>query len=180
MGDDTKDLEEAIPMTEPNTELLPCPFCGGEAQYTTDQDAYSYTTYGRPWFSVGCEICGITFNDKLEWDENSRITKECHPKDSFEAWNTRPNQSPWRPIEEAPRDGRELRLLHKNHGECRAKWGAKAIWGQDVKRDGITMGKKLGEKEGWLIFNGMGGWIMVGNAYTHFMEPLPLPKGPNQ
>ena len=70
-------------------KLKGCPFCGSEPHYTSDEDAYSYTTYGRPWFVIGCESCDIHFRDKEIWDKNSLLTKECYPKDSFDRWNKR-------------------------------------------------------------------------------------------
>jgi hypothetical protein len=72
------------------SDLKPCPFCGGEPKYTSDEDAYSYTVYGRGWFEVGCDNCGFELQDKKVWDDEMRLTKECYEKDSFDRWNTRP------------------------------------------------------------------------------------------
>lgn len=57
-------------MTNPNgeTELLPCPFCGGEAS------AFRVIE----WWSVSCSVCEC--HTALHWPKSKAIAR----------WNTRP------------------------------------------------------------------------------------------
>ena len=40
-------------------ELLPCPFCGGEAHIGIDQDGEMY----KEWFTAYCDNCGAEIKD---------------------------------------------------------------------------------------------------------------------
>jgi hypothetical protein len=88
-------------------ELKPCPFCGGEPRYTSDEDAYSYTVYGRGWFEVECISCGFKLQDKQVWDDEMRLTEECYEKDSFDRWNTRHTLTPQGDAAEVARNLRD-------------------------------------------------------------------------
>lgn len=69
------------------TELKPCPFCG--EMPTTNGGGNS--VYGRFWWAVGCNPCGVYFNDDEKWDPDNqgKLHPDSHPKECFEVWNTR-------------------------------------------------------------------------------------------
>ena len=70
------EIAEAVDVKETN-ELLPCPFCGGEAdEYEGD--------YGN---GIYCMMCGAMVGEPihLEYRVSERVTME----QAIEAWNTR-------------------------------------------------------------------------------------------
>lgn len=84
------------------TELLPCPFCGGQAVF----DVYSATantasTYGggsfvRYDFDIKCKACGTAaprngsaYRVKIDFDKSGTITIEDGRELAAEAWNAR-------------------------------------------------------------------------------------------
>ena len=69
-------------------KLLPCPFCGGNAEYLDCLDCADDSFDTGEWYA-GCPACDI-------W-----IVKECNPSkdNSAKAWNTRyPWPAPIKPI----------------------------------------------------------------------------------
>ena len=58
-----------------NNELLPCPFCGGEAEFIENSFYEVYCDFGHG--SVVCKECGATMFETPE------------QRDVVEAWNTR-------------------------------------------------------------------------------------------
>ena len=72
--------------SELNSELKPCPFCGGEAEiyaYEAEGATYDKDTLGfvdveiRTVFGVGCPVCGCIIADKTSEQK------------AIEAWNRR-------------------------------------------------------------------------------------------
>ena len=59
--------------TDSKAELLPCPFCGGEAHFEMDDDR---------WEWVECGSCGMQGN------RSASLMEDCKPK-LAEAWNRR-------------------------------------------------------------------------------------------
>ena len=72
-------------MTAP--ELLPCPFCGGEASH----NGGGGSRYGRFWWIVGCKTCDIWVSDPEIWDKkNPGMLDPAYPaKWCLAAWNRR-------------------------------------------------------------------------------------------
>lgn len=72
-------------MTAP--ELLPCPFCGGEASH----NGGGGSCFGRFWWIVGCKTCDIWVSDPEIWDEkNPGMLDPAYPaKWCIAAWNRR-------------------------------------------------------------------------------------------
>lgn len=68
-------------------ELLPCPFCGGEAKHNSGGNS----RYGRLWWSVGCDNCGVEMYDHEVWDgdRHGMFHPDHKPMECFENWNTR-------------------------------------------------------------------------------------------
>lgn len=94
-------------------QLRPCPFCGGEAEIIEFDDADDENFGGS---AIQCKKCGsagpIHF-DRKEHLENS--------------WNDRalshsPAANGWRPINEAPKDGRPFWLAVPNEDEAIKGW----------------------------------------------------------
>ena len=70
------------------TDLLPCPFCGGEAKVGTHENP----ALGVMWFLAGClRPCDVSPETKIFGTEAEAIA----------AWNTRAPQ--WQPISTAPK-----------------------------------------------------------------------------
>ena len=64
-----------------DTDLLPCPFCGGAAYYTCEAESGSCMCF------VGCGACGIAFKaQKQQFGPDEKLTK-----DIISAWNKRAN-----------------------------------------------------------------------------------------
>ena len=57
-------------------ELLPCPFCGGEATFDHDDNGWNW---------ISCEKCGTTTNSR------THTMEDCHPL-LAEQWNRRVKQ----------------------------------------------------------------------------------------
>mgnify|MGYP000063516732 CR=1 FL=1 len=72
-------------MTAP--ELLPCPFCGGEASH----NGGGGSCFGRFWWIVGCKTCDIWVSDPEIWDKkNPGMLDPAYPaKWCIAAWNRR-------------------------------------------------------------------------------------------
>lgn len=64
--------------------LLPCPFCGGVPWI--DEGS---SVYGRFWWSVWCEECGISVHDREVWTEGANLHPDYPPKECFARWNRR-------------------------------------------------------------------------------------------
>ena len=72
--------------------LLPCPFCGGEAEYHGECDMVA----------VRCSNCGAGTSGW--WDE---------PEEAAEEWNRRPDR--WIPVtERLPEEGETILVWHKD------------------------------------------------------------------
>ena len=84
------------------SELLPCPFCGGDASIKR-----SYDDDMTLWIKVECNKCGATTRGNWCREDCPLFYQERRDE-----WNTRTPQ--WQPIETAPRDGRPF--LAKRHG----------------------------------------------------------------
>ena len=68
-------------MTDTATDLLPCPFCGGDAEITNQDDEGQNNTYRV----VGCVRCASEMRCLLAWtDENND-----HDNFLISSWNTR-------------------------------------------------------------------------------------------
>lgn len=94
-------------MTAP--ELLPCPFCGGEASH----NGGGGSSYGRFWWIVGCKTCDIWVSDPEIWDKkNPGMLDPAYPaKWCLAAWNRRtPSPEVAALIAEARREGAKLLL----------------------------------------------------------------------
>ena len=61
-----------------NAELLPCPFCGGDAHFEIDDDR---------WEWIECGSCGMQGN------RSASLMEDCKPK-LAEAWNRRAPAAP--------------------------------------------------------------------------------------
>ena len=91
-------------MTAP--ELLPCPFCGGEASH----NGGGGSCFGRFWWIVGCKTCDIWVSDPEIWDKkNPGMLDPAYPaKWCIAAWNRRtPSPEVAALIAEARREERE-------------------------------------------------------------------------
>jgi uncharacterized Zn finger protein len=62
-------------------ELLPCPFCGGEAEHSVGRHAD-----GKPWHYVECVDCGATGPNSPYADHNIAVIQF-----RAEEWNARSN-----------------------------------------------------------------------------------------
>ena len=83
------------------TDLLPCPFCGGEAKVGTHENP----ALGVMWFLAGClRPCDVSPETKIFGTEAEAIA----------AWNTRATQ--WQPTETAPRDGTYILAYNRGIG----------------------------------------------------------------
>lgn len=63
------------------SELLPCPFCGGEARMT-----YDFMADGLGYNKIECRECGANtpgnyskVGDQATWDWNTRHERMCRP-----------------------------------------------------------------------------------------------------
>jgi hypothetical protein len=81
------------------TKLLPCPFCGGPADFenTTPESSIAF-------WSVGCQSVE---SDCIAYQLLATFNRKC---EAAEAWNRR--QPQWMPIETAPRDGTPFLCIH--------------------------------------------------------------------
>lgn len=66
------------------TKLLPCPFCGGEAELE-DVGREGFDGHIEDWY-VACKKCGIHLYSPNEWEN---VNKE----DAAKAWNRRQSVS---------------------------------------------------------------------------------------
>lgn len=64
-----------------DAELLPCPFCGGKADYTVTSDEGQRNDYD----TVCCATCPAQMSALLAWHERSGERR----KEMCDAWNTR-------------------------------------------------------------------------------------------
>lgn len=74
-------------------ELKPCPFCGGEARHNDGGNS----VYGRLWWSVWCEPCGIAMSDEERWHDWTGTDAgklQSQPMECIEAWNKRAEVTP--------------------------------------------------------------------------------------
>lgn len=97
------------PIDTSTTALLPCPFCGGSAEFVP---------YKSDGLTLKCTALGCV-------QRNQRTLR--YGIDSLRAsmtkhWNTRAPQ--WLPIESAPRDGSEMHL-------CSERGQAVGYWDED-------------------------------------------------
>lgn len=83
-------------------DLLPCPFCGGEAQLS---EGISYYVF--------CPDCGA----EGPWDDDSRDK-------AINGWNARPliMGEAWQPIETAPADEHILAAVQVINNKTGASW----------------------------------------------------------
>ncbi len=143
-------LDQTAPPKVKEGVLLPCPFCGSE------QD--QITIHSDGW-SVRCESC-LAGTDKYK-----------HKTAAYNNWNNRAlppppqEQTAWRPIEEAPKDGTHIWLFVP--GAMRVGFFAP---GKGHENFGTVDG-------GWIDYHLVergGGPRGLRFAPTHWM-PLPLP-----
>lgn len=68
-------------------ELKPCPFCGAPASHNDGGNS----VFGRLWWRVWCQPCGIEMWDEEKWDPErpGYLDQAYPPKHCFEAWNRR-------------------------------------------------------------------------------------------
>jgi hypothetical protein len=73
--------------TETKVELLPCPFCGGAPRLSGGD----CRIYGRNWFSVVCDNCGIWIQDREVWSQDgSGLLDTIYPEmECVARWNNR-------------------------------------------------------------------------------------------
>jgi hypothetical protein len=79
-------------MNEQTSELKACPFCGSAPRLSGGD----CRIYGRNWFSVVCDNCGIWIQDREVWlQDGSGLLDPNYPAmECVARWNTRPAQSP--------------------------------------------------------------------------------------
>lgn len=91
-------------MTE---KLKPCPFCGGEPR-RVDLDDIDETDSNFGGSLIECTQCGACSPVHFEFKENL-----------LDSWNTR--ATGWRPIEEAPKDDRDVIGWGKYHDDMKPR-----------------------------------------------------------
>ncbi len=152
---DSEDMDADMTPTPPAEALLPCPFCGGNAEIITGPIADR--------FGVRCTSCGVWRDDRAK----ERLG-------AIYAWNTRAAQpvavAPR--IDTAPKDGTVVDLWEngERHADC--------YWGK-TQHDCGEAGQHCDsdwhrEKEGWVyspLNHNMGETFKP----THWM---PLPAAP--
>lgn len=81
------------------SDLLPCPFCGGEAEHNDGGNS----VFGRFWWAVWCNTCQIEMRDRERWDGNrpGMLDPAFPPQESFARWNRRAPQAPAADTKEA-------------------------------------------------------------------------------
>ena len=138
------------------TELNPCPFCGGEA-----------TMNDRPYYQPGCKdvyCCsglGLLFGTREE---------------AIKAWNQRPSDrsGEWQPIETAPKDGTMVLMAGFWNDKSAAGVGAPAMtmasW-SSVMSDGVSGYEWYAQ---WLT-----PLASITITWTHW-RPLPDPPAPEE
>jgi len=101
-------------------ELLPCPFCGGVAEYQdasiSDED---WPGAGGDWWLAGCKRCGL-------WvPEGEYVTKQ----QAADAWNTRAQDATLQKriseLEAVVNDG--IKIIADLRAEIRQKMDDKAV-----------------------------------------------------
>lgn len=114
-------------MTHTSTEqpeLLPCPFCGGNAHFEIDMDSR--------WEWVECESCGMQGNS------SASLMEDCKPK-LREAWNRR---TPASQAQRPPLDYHEIAMAHQHIGSYGQLEATERIVRWTERRLGITQEKQ--------------------------------------
>ena len=134
-------------------ELLPCPFCGGDAYIERVGNRRQSTIYECG--SCGCRLeTGEEFNHGKRWNERAESEEITRLRAALE----------WQPIETAPKDGTQIDL-----------WSSKGFRVCDVVWDTISYSLD-GEDDvdGWTDAGGHGS-IEKAGPFTHWM---PIPSAP--
>ncbi len=76
-----------------NKNLLPCPFCGGEAEFVTDTSGYKNDSR-IIGFRIRCKNCNIEYPKRYEirlrlGKRGEIVTDIDERKSALEAWNSR-------------------------------------------------------------------------------------------
>jgi hypothetical protein len=80
-------------------DLLPCPFCGGEASVDEWRDGSLWSNAIVSWFSIGCSDCDYIMTFCKYWLK------------AIEAWNNRKVESPWIPMGTPPKEFKNYFVL---------------------------------------------------------------------
>lgn len=139
-------------------ELLPCPFCGGDAAFNTVRTSNKSVIRLNgtdTFYGVNCIACGVTTNG---------FGHGCKTQErAAERWNRR-HAREWLPIESAPKDGTEI-----------------DVWcpDTDLELPGFRIANVwwCGADRKWRAYgDGRMRWV---TQPTHW-QPLPAPPRPTQ
>lgn len=112
------------------SELLNCPFCGGEAEYHSDKGPT-----GEVYAWVGCNQCDAM---SVHCDVRSMQPEETHP---IEAWNTRASDAELARLTEA------LRAAEEREKALRDGWvmvPEEPTWAMlEAARDGVILNPNM-------------------------------------
>lgn len=90
-----------------NTELLPCPFCGGHARPMTCEIGVRGTMGHNKWVTITCSMCEINNGGKGGFMRPRYDTEQ----DAAKAWNTRADKAA--PVERIEGLAEGLRVIDR-------------------------------------------------------------------